>query len=72
VPIIDKTSVSGTSFAINPNKMYMFGTRTSLTISFNAGESDYVNEYMFQFTSGSTATNLIVPSSVKWVSTLNI
>lgn len=67
--IIDKTSDTSTnSFAIDPNKMYMFGTRTSLTITFNTPTfPNIVNEYMFQFTSGSTATTLNVPSSVNWI-----
>lgn len=67
IPIIDKTEDSSSSFSINPNKMYMFGTRTNLTISFNAGLSGVVNEYMFQFTSDSTATTLVVPNTVVWL-----
>lgn len=66
-PIIDKTEDSQSSFSIDPNKMYMFGNRTNLTISFNTGLSDIVNEYMFQFTSGSTATTLVVPNTVVWL-----
>ena len=66
-PVVDKTSDSSTSFAIDPNKMYMFGTRTVLTITLNAGESDVVNEYMFQFTSGSTPTVLTMPNAVRWI-----
>lgn len=72
IPIVDKTSDISSSFAIDPNKMYMFGNRTSLTITLNAGTSGIVNEYMFQFTSGSTATTLNVPSSVKWLQNPNI
>lgn len=66
-PIVDKTQDSVNQFAIDPNKMYMFGTRTSLTITLNPGNSDIVNEYMFQFTSESVATTLNVPSSVTWL-----
>ena len=66
-PIVDKTSDASNVFAIDPNKMYMFGTRTSLTVTLNPGNSDIVNEYMFQFTSGSVATTLNVPSSVTWL-----
>lgn len=65
--IEDKTSDISSSFVINANKMYMFGERTSLTISFNPGVSGIVNEYMFQFTSGSTPTTLVVPNSVVWL-----
>lgn len=65
--VIDKTQDTSSTFAIDPNKMYMFGTRTSLTITLNSGQSGIVNEYMFQFTSGNTATTLSVPSSIKWI-----
>lgn len=67
IPIIDKTQDPASSFSIDPNKMYMFGTRTSLTISFQAGLPGIVSEYMFQFTSGSTATTLVVPNTVVWL-----
>ena len=67
IPIVDKTQDSSSSFSIDSNKMYMFGTRTSLTISFDAGLPGIVSEYMFQFTSGSTATTLVVPNTVVWL-----
>ena len=71
--IVDMTSGSTVSTAITPNKMYMFGTKTSIAItSLTAGESGVVNEYMFQFTSSSTATTLSVPSTVKWITAPNI
>lgn len=67
--VIDKTSDTSTNtFEIAPNKMYMFGTRESLTITLAApSDNTIVNEYMFQFTSGSTATTLNVPASVVWL-----
>lgn len=67
--VIDKTSDTSTNtFEIAPNKMYMFGTRTSLTITLAIpSDNTIVNEYMFQFTSGSVATTLNVPSSVVWL-----
>ena len=46
--------------------MYLFGTRTALNISFNAGNPNYVSQYMFQFSSGSTPTILTVPNTVIW------
>ena len=66
-PVVDKIGDATNVFAIDPNKMYMFGTRTSLTVTLNPGNSDIVNEYMFQFTSGSTATSLYVPNTVVWL-----
>lgn len=71
-PIVDDTLDVSSSFAIDPNKMYMFGTRTALTITFNTGENGIVNEYMFQFTSGNTPTTLNVPNSVVWMVTPDI
>lgn len=72
IPVIDKTSDTASSFAIDPNKMYMFGTRSSLTITLNSGTTGIVNEYMFQFTSDSTATTLTVPNSVVWMKSPDI
>lgn len=72
IPVIDKTSDTASSFAIDPNKMYMFGTRSSLTITLNSGTTGIVNEYMFQFTSDSTATTLTVPNSVVWIKSPDI
>lgn len=46
-PVVDKTGDTTNIFAIDPNKMYMFGTRTTLTITLNPGDSGIVNEYMF-------------------------
>ena len=65
--LIDKTSDTSTTFDIEPNKMYMFGDRTTLTINLLPGESGIVNEYMFQFASGNVATTLNVPNTVTWV-----
>jgi hypothetical protein len=66
-PLIDKTSDTSDTFDIEPNKMYMFGERTTLTINLVPGKSGIVNEYMFQFTSGSVATTLNVPLTVTWL-----
>jgi hypothetical protein len=71
IPVIDKTSDSGNTFSIEPNKMYMFGEREVLNITFVSGDSNIVNEYMFQFTSGNVATALYVPDTVVWMKDLN-
>jgi hypothetical protein len=56
------------STSIEPNKMYMFGEKEELTITeLISGRTDIVNEYMFQFTSGSIATTLIVPNTIVWL-----
>jgi hypothetical protein len=39
---------------------------TSLDLSFADEQADVANEYLFQFTSGATATTLTLPESLKW------
>lgn len=51
---------------LSPNTLYKFGECTSLTVTLGAETSGIMNEYMFEFVSGSTATTLSVPSTVKW------
>lgn len=51
---------------INPNTFYKFGSCSTLTIALGAETSGIVNEYMFEFISGTTATTLSIPDSVKW------
>ena len=58
---------SNYSFTIKPNYKYIFGERSVLTISLEpVTDSTIVNHYMFEFTSGSTATTLSLPASIKW------
>ena len=58
---------SDTTFALTPNILHEWGTVTSLTLTLaTPADATIVNEYMFQFTSGSTATTLSLPSSVVW------
>lgn len=58
---------SDTSLALTPNVLHVWDTVGSLTLTLGTGESGVMNEYMFQFDSGSTATTLSLPSSVKWI-----
>lgn len=51
---------------LSPNKLYEFGSCTSLTITLAAETSGILNEYMFEFTANGSAT-LSLPSSVKWL-----
>ena len=61
------------STSIEPNKLYMFGEKETLTITdLISGVSTIVNEYMFQFTSGNVATTLNVPNTVVWLKTPDI
>lgn len=68
----DKVSIveiegSSVTQEIQPNKLYIFGEVTNLTITLSQEISGILNEYMFQFTSGSTATILSLPETIKWI-----
>ena len=52
---------------ISPNVFYQFGEVTSLNLTLDDEIPDIYNEYMFQFTSGATATVLTLPETVKWI-----
>lgn len=72
----DKISVvqsSASTIEINPNTFYKFGEVASLTITLaSITDNTIYNEYMFEFVSGTTATTLILPSSIKWLETPTI
>lgn len=57
---------SDTTTTIPPNVFHVWGEVPSLTIAFGGGPAAYANEYLFQFTSGSTATTLSLPDDIKW------
>jgi len=61
-------AVSGATPAqtLKPNCHYVFGTCTSLTLTFGTAVSNIVNEYSFEFDSGTTATTLTVPNGIIW------
>lgn len=68
---IDKIQ-SADNGEINANIFYDFGLVTELSLTFIEGDPDKVNEYMFSFTSGETATVLTLPSSIQWVNELTV
>lgn len=71
---MDKISVqnhgtSSTTLSIAPNVLHKWDTVLTLVITLIAPtDTSVYNEYMIQFSSGSTPTTLSVPSAVKWVS----
>lgn len=69
--IADKVETTD-SGEINANIFYDFGLVTELSLTFVEGDPDKVNEYMFSFTSGETATVLTLPSSIQWVNELTV
>ena len=57
---------SDTTFTLTPNTFHVWDEVTSLTLTFGSETSGVANEYLFQFTSGSTATSLTLPDDIKW------
>lgn len=57
---------SDTTFTLTPNTFHVWDKVASLDLSFGAETSGVANEYLFQFTSGATATTLTLPSDIKW------
>lgn len=53
-----------TTKQIQSNEFYVWGSVASLTITLAPELPNILNEYMFQFTSGATATTLILPVTV--------
>ena len=70
VEVVESTT---TTQEIQPNKFYKFGEVSSLNITLAAiTDTSVLNEYMFEFTSGSTATTLTLPNTIKWLETPTI
>ena len=62
---VEQTS---TTASIDPNVLNVWGAVSTLSITFNTGQSGRLNEYMIQFTCPSNAaTALTLPSSVIWL-----
>lgn len=57
---------------IEPNVLNIWGEVANLDITLGASIEGIINEYMFQFTSGETATTLVLPADIKWFSTPNV
>lgn len=63
---------SNTTFELTPNVYHKWDTVADLTLTLANAPEDTYNEYMFQFTSGDTATTLSVPNTIQWVMQPNI
>lgn len=74
-PQID-AGLDGDTFDIFPNTFYVFGEKTDLDITFidaeSSGNGGKACEYLFQFTSGSEGTTLVLNDDIKWASELVI
>lgn len=70
-PVTDH-GTADTTFELTPNVLHRWGEVASLTLTLGDETPGVVNEYMFQFTSGTVATQLSLPETVKWTSTPEI
>lgn len=57
---------SDTTFTLTPNTFHVWDEVTALDLSFGDETAGVANEYLFQFTSGATATTLTLPDDIKW------
>lgn len=71
IPLVEH-GTADTTFALTPNTFHVWDAVTSLSLTLGSEKSGVVNEYLFQFASGATATTLSLPSSIKWTKELEI
>ncbi len=70
VDIIESTE---TTVELQPNKFYKFGEVNELNLSLaEITDNTQLNEFMFEFISGETATTLTLPDTIKWAETPSI
>ena len=70
VEIVESTS---STQEIQSNKFYKFGEVSSLNITLAAiTDTTQLNEFMIEFISGSTATTLTLPNTIRWLETPSI
>ena len=69
-PIVEPTK---TTVELQPNKFYKFGEVTELNLTLaEITDNTQLNEFMFEFISGETATTLILPDTIKWSDTPDV
>lgn len=66
VTVVDH-GTNDTTFALTPNVLHVWGEVATLNLTLAAETSGVVNEYMAQFTSGTTATVLTLPDTVTYI-----
>ena len=67
ITVVDH-GTADTTFELTPNVFHKWGEVAALNLTLGAETSGVLNEYMLQFTSGTTATVLTLPETVKWIS----
>lgn len=63
---------SDTTFTLTPNTFHVWEEVSALTLTLGSETAGVANEYLFQFTSGATATSLTLPDDIKWTEELTI
>lgn len=58
---------SDTILSLEPNTFHIWDEVESLQLVYRRPTAGIANEYLFQFTSGATATTLMLPDTIKWV-----
>lgn len=70
VEVVESTT---TTLEIQANKFYKFEEVSELNLTLaEITDNTQLNEFMFEFTSGETATTLTLPDTVKWLETPTI
>ena len=54
------------TLTLTPNTFHIWGEVTALDLSFGEETGGVASEFLFQFTSGATATTLTLPDTIKW------
>lgn len=63
---------SDTTFTLTPNTFHVWEEVSALTLTLGSETAGVANEFLFQFTSGATATSLTLPDDIKWTEELVI
>ena len=72
IPVVDH-GTGDTTFVLTPNILHKWGAVTSLTFTLAVPtKTSVANYYMVQFASGTTATSLNLPDTIKWITEPNI
>lgn len=69
-PITTKTQTATTgtlTLTLDPNVYYKISNYTILNLTLGTTDAAYMDEFMFEFTTGSSTTTLSLPSTVKWM-----
>lgn len=61
-----KHGTNDTTFTLTPNTFHIWDEVSELTLNLGSETNGVANEFLFQFSSGATATTLTLPDDIKW------